>query len=438
MKKLLAQMFHFALLVVALTNCAKKEETPTPVPTPGVTDLAITSVNPSSGPEGSTVIISGTGFSTTPTNNIVKFGAITANVDSASASRIVTKVPKGANTGKVTVEIGGKTVASGTGFTVSTPVAVTLYKSVSFAVHSSTFPKGGLYDPSLLYLNDKIYSIGGSAPETNLIGGYVGAYDSDNFWEYDIASKKWTQLAKVPITSMSLMGSTLRFVYKNKIYIGSKTELYEYDFTTSKWSLKSKFSNMEFGSCQIVFGDKLYALTIYSGQTSKVLDLNTFEIKNISNFPTEAGTWSIGRAAVVKDNRIYFWVTKRNVAPVDGKAYTAYYDTQTGTYTNLGMPANLVPQAAVSFDPRVAFEKDGIFYGFYYAGSGSFFLYNPAFNVTSSLKFDLNQMPLNKSLELVTDGKGTVYDVLGDYNSGLLPTDPKRFDKNVYEMKFSY
>ena len=62
--------------------------------------------------------ITGTNFSTTKTENTVKFGDITATVDNATATQLMTKVPTGATTGKITVTVDGQTATSTGTFTV--------------------------------------------------------------------------------------------------------------------------------------------------------------------------------------------------------------------------------------------------------------------------------------------------------------------------------
>lgn len=56
----------------------------------------INSFTPASGPAGTTVTISGTGFNTVASNNIVYFGAVKASVSSASATSLSVIVPPGA------------------------------------------------------------------------------------------------------------------------------------------------------------------------------------------------------------------------------------------------------------------------------------------------------------------------------------------------------
>ena len=67
------------------------------------TTVSIIAVSPGSGAVGATVTISGTGFSTTPSQNAVTFNGTAATVTSATANRLVTTVPSGATTGTIAV-----------------------------------------------------------------------------------------------------------------------------------------------------------------------------------------------------------------------------------------------------------------------------------------------------------------------------------------------
>ena len=82
--------------------------------------LVISEFTPNRGPIGTTVTISGVGFSTTVSANIVKFNGVTATVSAATATTLVTKVPTGATTGPITVTVGTKVATSATPFTITT------------------------------------------------------------------------------------------------------------------------------------------------------------------------------------------------------------------------------------------------------------------------------------------------------------------------------
>ncbi|MBS1681389.1 MAG: IPT/TIG domain-containing protein, partial [Bacteroidetes bacterium] len=80
----------------------------------------ISSFNPSAGPEGTTVTITGTNFSAVAANNAVTFNGMAAVVTSSTTTSITTSVPSGATTGKIAVTVGGNTATSTTDFTVTT------------------------------------------------------------------------------------------------------------------------------------------------------------------------------------------------------------------------------------------------------------------------------------------------------------------------------
>ena len=89
----------------------------------------ITSFAPSAGPIGTTVTITGTGFSPTANNNIVYFGATRANVNSASSASLSITVPVGATFAPISI------TDSATGLTA--------FSNSPFIV---TFPGGGVID----------------------------------------------------------------------------------------------------------------------------------------------------------------------------------------------------------------------------------------------------------------------------------------------------
>lgn len=64
---------------------------------------SISAFVPNSGPVGSTVTITGTNFNTTPTNNVVFFGAMQATVSAATATQLSVNVPTGATHDYITV-----------------------------------------------------------------------------------------------------------------------------------------------------------------------------------------------------------------------------------------------------------------------------------------------------------------------------------------------
>src|SRR5688572_17794951 len=76
----------------------------------------ISSFSPASGPIGAIVTINGSGFNSSAANNIVFFGAVKANVTSATATSLAVTVPAGATYQPITVTVNGLTAASSQSF----------------------------------------------------------------------------------------------------------------------------------------------------------------------------------------------------------------------------------------------------------------------------------------------------------------------------------
>jgi trimeric autotransporter adhesin len=87
--------------------------------------LAITAFTPSSGPIGTAVTISGSGFSATASQNTVQFNGTTAVVTVASANQLTVNVPAGASTGTIAVTTPGGSAVSADPFTVTGSVSIT-------------------------------------------------------------------------------------------------------------------------------------------------------------------------------------------------------------------------------------------------------------------------------------------------------------------------
>ncbi|WP_247231718.1 IPT/TIG domain-containing protein [Telluribacter sp. SYSU D00476] len=102
------------LLAVALVNCDKTTE-----PEPGTASgITITAITPAAGNTGDRVMITGSGFSANLADNTIRFGDVDAYLDSASATCLVTRVPKDAENCQLGVSVKGKRVLSTAYFNV--------------------------------------------------------------------------------------------------------------------------------------------------------------------------------------------------------------------------------------------------------------------------------------------------------------------------------
>ena len=113
--------------------------------------VLIVDFTPKSGPVGTTVIISGAGFSTTASQNAVSFNGTAASVVSATATQIVTTVPSGATSGTITVTAPAGTATSSSPFTVGSvngaPTITSFTPTIAVAGTAITI-NGTNFDPT--------------------------------------------------------------------------------------------------------------------------------------------------------------------------------------------------------------------------------------------------------------------------------------------------
>jgi alpha-tubulin suppressor-like RCC1 family protein len=81
----------------------------------------VVTIQPGAGPTNTTVVITGTNFSTNAGMNLVRFGAVRAAVSAASPTALTVQVPQGATYAPVSVTVGGLTAWSPRPFVVTFP-----------------------------------------------------------------------------------------------------------------------------------------------------------------------------------------------------------------------------------------------------------------------------------------------------------------------------
>lgn len=100
MKKIL---YIFLAIALVFTACKKNESDSVP------TNPSISSIVPAVAMANQTVTIKGKRFSTTKTDNIIKFSGVSAEIVSATESELVVVVPANGSTGNVTITVNNKT-----------------------------------------------------------------------------------------------------------------------------------------------------------------------------------------------------------------------------------------------------------------------------------------------------------------------------------------
>ena len=137
----------------------------------------ITSLNPTSGTTGTSVIISGTGFGGTQGGSTVTFNGVSATPSSWSSTSIVVPVPSGATSGLVLVTVAG-VPSNGASFTVG-PTIVALSPtsgSIGSTVTISGTNFGGSQGQSTVTFNNLLASPTSWGPNSIVASVPSGAY----------------------------------------------------------------------------------------------------------------------------------------------------------------------------------------------------------------------------------------------------------------------
>jgi hypothetical protein len=140
MEKSIASILPLLILITAvffLGRCSAEKEAPE-LPKPPT----ITGFSPAGGVMGSTVTITGTNFSATPTSNAVKLNDMAAVVLAAQATQLQVAVPEGAVTGKFTVTVNASSAVSGESFTVLDFSARLTVKGLYVLFEQRGYPNG--------------------------------------------------------------------------------------------------------------------------------------------------------------------------------------------------------------------------------------------------------------------------------------------------------
>ncbi len=108
----------------------------------------VTGFTPASGGVGTSVTITGTNFSPTPANNIVKFNNTTSVVTASSTTSITTSVPTGATTGLISVTVSGQTATSSTSFTFIPPPTISSFSPTNGIIGATVTITGTNFSPT--------------------------------------------------------------------------------------------------------------------------------------------------------------------------------------------------------------------------------------------------------------------------------------------------
>jgi IPT/TIG domain len=144
----------FILLSIVFLGACSKSGSNNPKPQSNTPVLAINSLSVTSGGYTTSVIITGTVFSSTIANDHVFFNGKAATITAATTTQLTATVPLGAGTGNVTVSVNNGAAVTGPVFTYQLSAVVTTFAGVAGFTDgkgtAATFtgPWGVAFDPS--------------------------------------------------------------------------------------------------------------------------------------------------------------------------------------------------------------------------------------------------------------------------------------------------
>lgn len=232
-------LFSWQLIVVAamvLTSCGDDSNSG-PVP-------LVNSFFPDRGTVGTEIVINGINFGSTVSNTTVAFNGVVAEILILNDSMLITEVPEGATTGRISVFNGQDTGNSPADFTV----VVNPWNRIK------SFPARGRNEAIAFTVNGKGYAG---------LGTSVSTYFKD-IWEYDPSANTWTQKGDFPGSARAgAVGFTISSI--GYIALGNdendnrSKELWAYNAATDTWTRKADFAgDGKYGASCFVINNKAY------------------------------------------------------------------------------------------------------------------------------------------------------------------------------------
>ncbi len=297
-----------------LTNYLTTNPLSATITTPGGTTPAITSFTPASGSIGTSVTITGTNFSTTAANNIVKFnGTLATVIGTPTAISITTVVPIGATTGKITVEVSGQIATSATDFTVPTgwttkaSMITPRWGSGIGNIGDVAYVAGG-YIPTNHLTTVEAYTVSSNSwvakasrptvqtsPAYGVInnilytaGGTNSSVEISDLWSYNPSSDVWTSRTSLPAVRQASCGAVINgqfYVVGGRVGGISQSSLIVYDPTANTWSAKASMPTARTAAAAGVINGLLYVAGGIAAENNTVF--STLEV-----YDPIANTWT--------------------------------------------------------------------------------------------------------------------------------------------------
>lgn len=229
-------------------------------------------------------VISGTGFSTTPSDNLISLDLKPITVIESSTTQVKVKIPENISLGEKKLKFQVSSLES------QNQIDIRIFGWQKITNH----PRGSFYSISSFSLLDDLYFVLG-------LNSYTANFDKGEFaselWKYNLSSKNWIRLKDFP--GEKLRHEAAAFSINGKGYIGVGSglsighlnDLWEYNPLTDSWEQLKNFPGLG-RTAQVSFvlnGKAFIGTGISNGNTSHndfyCFDPLLGEWKQIADYP---------------------------------------------------------------------------------------------------------------------------------------------------------
>lgn len=268
-----------------------------------VSPPVITNFSPTGGKDGTIVTITGSNFSTTLADNIVKFNGTTATVTAATATSLSVTVPAGASTGKIAVQVKGINTNSTSDFTIFLQPTISGFSPISGPIGNTVVINGTNFSTTLSNTVVKINGVQATVNSGNATQLFISIPNGATSGKITVETNGFQAISSTldfivhgTITSKANLPQIryygISFSIGDKGYIGlgvanssTAKDLWQYNPSTNTWTQMANFpGTARSGATGFSIGDKGY---VGLGETN-----SSTRNKDFYEYDPSTNTWT--------------------------------------------------------------------------------------------------------------------------------------------------
>jgi uncharacterized protein (TIGR03437 family) len=339
MKNLLSKIIFLSAFIALFISCTSHDEM-----APVAANPTITSIWPLSGGYGSTVVITGTNFSTTAANNKVTINGVDATVTAATATQLTITVPACGGNGTVNVSTSSAT-ATGPTFTYIPDVFAVGYEDGDAKLWKNGVATA-LTDGTHRGIGKSVFLVGGDV--------YVAGFESNG---NKAVAKIWKNGVATALTdgSKNAVANSV-FVVGNDVYVAFEEEGMGTHFVSKIWkngvaTALTDGSKDNSVNSLYVMGNDVYAAGYIADGTNGNLVAKVWK-NGIASSLSDANEFYMANSVFASGNDLYVALNDRIwkngiTTTLSGVSLNSIYVSGTNVYacgTGSGVSADMTPK----------------------------------------------------------------------------------------------